>query len=81
MPNHSYFVVMQDFGRRGREAVVDPENTYRDVVDLVASGEYRNIIFIHHVVSGEPPEDLTEEILSAAEVRNSIDSLMAEAAQ
>jgi len=35
-----YFVVMIDYGRRGREAVVDPEITRREVVSRVASGEY-----------------------------------------
>jgi hypothetical protein len=42
-----YFVVMIDYGRRGREAVVDPEITRREVVSRVASGEYKNISFIH----------------------------------
>jgi hypothetical protein len=45
-----YFVVMIDYGRRGREAVVDPEVTRRGVVSRVASGEDRNISFIHEVV-------------------------------
>jgi hypothetical protein len=42
-----YFVVMIDYGGRGREAVVDPEITRREVVSRVASGEYRDISFIH----------------------------------
>lgn len=44
-----YFVVMIDYGRRGREAVVDPEITKREVISRVASGEY-NISFIHEIV-------------------------------
>jgi hypothetical protein len=44
-----YFVVMIDYGRRGREAIVDPEITLREVVSRVASGEYKNIIFIHEI--------------------------------
>jgi len=60
-----YFVVMIDYGRRGREAVVDPEVTRREVVSRVASGEYKNISFIHEV-AGQAVEDVTEEILSAA---------------
>ena len=40
-----YFVVMIDYGRQGREAIVDPEITRREVVARVASGEYRNISF------------------------------------
>jgi hypothetical protein len=60
-----YFVVMIDYGRRGREAVVDPEVTRREVVSRVASGEYRNISFIHEIVDCAV-DDVTEEILAEA---------------
>ena len=60
-----YFVVMIDYGRRGREAVVDPEITRREVVSRVASGEYRNICFIHEI-RDSLVEDVTEDILSRA---------------
>ncbi len=60
-----YFVVMIDYGRRGREAVVDPEVTRREIVARVASGEYRNISFIHEIV-GQSVDDVTEAILSEA---------------
>jgi len=60
-----YFVVMIDYGRRGREAVVDPEVTRREVVARVASGEYRNISFIHEIVD-RSVDDITEEILAEA---------------
>jgi hypothetical protein len=60
-----YFVVMIDYGRRGREAIVDPEVTRREVVARVASGEYRNISFIHEVVD-RAVDDVTEEILAEA---------------
>ncbi len=33
-----YFVVMIDYGRRGREAIVDPEITRREVISRVVSG-------------------------------------------
>ncbi|OSI67860.1 hypothetical protein [Bradyrhizobium canariense] len=59
-----YFVVMIDYGRRGREAVVDPEITRREVISRVASGEYRNISFIQEIV--ENSEDVTEAILAEA---------------
>jgi len=62
-----YFVVMIDYGRRGREAVVDPEMTRRDLVARVAAGEYRNISFIHEVVD-RAVNDVTEEILAEAAV-------------
>ena len=60
-----YFVVMIDYGRRGREAIVDPEITRREVISRVASGEYRNISFIHEVADSSV-EDITAEILSEA---------------
>ena len=62
-----YFVVMIDYGRRGREAVVDPEMTRRDVVARVASGEYSNISFIHEI-DDRSVEDITTDILAEAAV-------------
>jgi hypothetical protein len=64
----SYYVVMRDYGSDGREAVVDPEVTRREVISRVASGEYKDILFIHHIVPGEIPEDVTNEIMDAAGV-------------
>ena len=60
-----YFVVMIDYGRRGREAVVDPEITRREVISRVASGEYRNISFIHEIADCAV-DDITAEILAEA---------------
>jgi hypothetical protein len=60
-----YFVVMIDYGRRGREAVVDPEVTRRGVVERVASGEYSNIRFVHEIVD-TAVDDITAEILAEA---------------
>jgi hypothetical protein len=60
-----YFVVMIDYGRRGREAVVDPEITRRGVIERVASGEYKNISFIHQIVDTEV-DDITADILAEA---------------
>lgn len=60
-----YFVVMIDYGRRGREAVVDPEMTRRDVVARIASGEYSNVSFIHEIVD-QSVADITAAILSEA---------------
>jgi hypothetical protein len=62
-----YFVVMIDYGRRGREAIVDPEITRREVIARVASGEYRNISFIHEIADCSV-EDVTAEILADAAV-------------
>lgn len=60
-----YFVVMIDYGRRGREAIVDPEITRREVVSRILSGEYTNISFIHEIAD-RAVEDVTEEILAEA---------------
>lgn len=62
-----YFVVMIDYGRRGREAIVDPEITRREVVSRIVSGEYKNISFIHEIVDSSV-EDITADILSEATV-------------
>jgi hypothetical protein len=60
-----YFVVMIDYGRRGREAVVDPEITRREVVSRVASGEYGNICFIHEIAD-RMVADVTADIMAEA---------------
>jgi hypothetical protein len=60
-----YFVVMIDYGRSGREAIVDPEITRREVISRITSGEYRNISFIHEIADCSV-EDITAEILSEA---------------
>jgi hypothetical protein len=60
-----YFVVMIDYGRRGREAIVDPEITRREVVSRIVSGEYKNISFIHEIAD-LAVEDVTAEILAEA---------------
>lgn len=60
-----YFVVMIDYGRRGREAIVDPELTRREVVSRIASGEYANISFIHEIAESSV-EDITDDIIAEA---------------
>ena len=60
-----YFVVMIDYGRRGREAIVDPEITRREVISRVASGEYKNISFIHEIADSAV-DDIIAEILAEA---------------
>jgi hypothetical protein len=60
-----YFVVMIDYGRRGREAIVDPEITRREVISRVASGEYKNVSFVHEIID-RTVDDITEEILAEA---------------
>lgn len=65
-PSFSYFVVMRDFGRRGLEAVVDPEVTRCEVIARIASGEYDRVRFIHEVRDGEIC-DVTAEIMAELE--------------
>ena len=62
-----YFVVMIDYGRRGREAIVDPEITRREVISRVASGEYNNISFIHEIADASV-DDITAEVIAAAAI-------------
>lgn len=64
--SHSYFVVMQDFGKRGLEAIVHPEDTRRAIVEQLASGESKHVVFIHHV-DGLFIEDVTDELFDEAE--------------
>ena len=76
-----YFVVMIDYGRRGREAIVDPEITRREVISRIVSGEYKNISFIHEIVD-RSVEDVTEEILAEAALPEvTFDSVDREAAR
>jgi hypothetical protein len=60
-----YFVVMIDYGRQGREAIVDPEITRREVISRIVSGEYKNISFIHEIADCSA-EDITADILAEA---------------
>jgi len=64
--SHSYFVVMIET-RFGLEAIVQPEITRREVVSRIKSGEYQDIAFIHFV-DGLFIEDLTAELIDAAEL-------------
>lgn len=61
----NYFVVAIDYGRRGIEAIVDPEITRREVVSRLRSGEYRDVSFIHHIHDGIC-EVVTDELIEAA---------------
>ena len=56
---------MIDYGRRGREAIVDPEITRREVISRITSGEYKNISFIHEIADCAV-QDITAEILAEA---------------
>lgn len=66
MTTHSYYVVMCDYGKRGLEAVVHPEDTRRAVVEQLASGESKHVVFIHRI-DGLYIEDCTDELFEEAE--------------
>ncbi len=63
----SYYAVFIDYGRRGLEAVVDPEINRAGVVARIKSGEFQNIAFIHFVDDGMV-DDVTVELIDAAEL-------------
>jgi hypothetical protein len=54
---------MVDYGRRGLEAIVDPEITERGVIARLQCGEYTNVAFVHSVHDGIV-EDVTDFVLS-----------------
>lgn len=60
-----YYVVMMNHGKRGREAIVDPEITRREVINRILMLEYdpEQISFIHHVTSAGV-DDVTFAIIS-----------------
>jgi hypothetical protein len=60
-----YYVVMIDHGKRGREAVVDPEQTRRDIVANIRDKQYGAVAFIQHVSQG-CVADVTQELLAEA---------------
>lgn len=62
-----YFVVCVDYGKLGREANVDPNMLWSDVLDAVgeAAGDGHPICFVHHIHDGVV-EDRTQEALDAA---------------
>ncbi|UQD69234.1 hypothetical protein JEY40_24780 [Bradyrhizobium japonicum] len=70
-PNHSYYVVMQDFGRNGLEANVHPEDTRRKIIEDLKEGQYTNVAFIHHVEGGLV-EDVTDELFEEAGAEDKI---------
>lgn len=64
----NYFVVMIERSR-GYEAIVDPDHTRGDAVELAreAISEGRRVLFVHHIHDGVC-EDVTAEIVRDAQV-------------
>jgi hypothetical protein len=63
-----FFILMVDYGRSGREAVVNPEHNRADIIaqarDLLASRD-RDIAFVK-LVDGDSIEDVTAGIVTEA---------------
>jgi hypothetical protein len=67
----SYYVVMRDFGVRGKEAVVDPTIKRADVIWLIKSGEYDRIVSIHYIdTDSMTVTDVKAELMAAAQEDN-----------
>ena len=73
MPAKHYFVVMQECGHYGLEAKVHPENTRRQMIDRIVTGEDKidSIAWVHEVRDygdgeGLIATDITEEVKAEA---------------
>jgi hypothetical protein len=64
-PAQSYFVLMIDYGN-AREAVVNPEFTRSNIIDMIKDPKCGRVDFVHHIEDGLV-EDVTHEIIDAAE--------------
>lgn len=68
----TYFVICVDYGRKGREAVVDPEMTFRGAVDKVREliGDGKEITFAHeityHAGGSHHVSDVKDELINRA---------------
>lgn len=60
--NPELFVVMIDYGKIGREAVVDPNHNWSDALDLVreAMGDGHTVCYVRHIHDGVD-EDRSQE--------------------
>lgn len=68
----TYFVICVDYGKRGREAIVDPEMTFRGAVEAVceAWAKGHTIAFAHEVnvtATGIYTTDIKDELVNRAE--------------
>jgi CO dehydrogenase/acetyl-CoA synthase gamma subunit (corrinoid Fe-S protein) len=67
----TYFVICADFGRKGREAIVDPEMTFRGAVEKVREiiGDGKEIAFAHEVTfmnGSHHVSDVKDELINRA---------------
>ncbi len=71
----SYFVICADYGRDGREAIVDPEMTRRGAVEKVAEilGDGNGIAFAHLITMNDVPQDVREDLINEANAGRTFD--------
>ncbi len=64
-----FYLLMKDYGRDGREAIVDPEETRAGIIAEVRDTLIRgtsDIAFVWDIRAGEVPQDITAEIIAEA---------------
>jgi hypothetical protein len=66
MNNPELFIVMIDYGKIGREAIVDPNDNWSDALVRVreAVGDGNEAVYVRHIHDGVD-EDRTQEALQA----------------
>jgi len=70
--NLTYFVICVDYGRKGREANVDPEMTFRGAVEKVREliGDGKEIAFAHEITyrvgGSHHVADVKDELINRA---------------
>jgi hypothetical protein len=62
-----YFVVLRQFRDLGLEAVVDPALTREQIITMIKTREYDNIVRIDHIHAGTV-KNVTDELIDEAEL-------------
>lgn len=73
----SYFVICVDYGRRGQEAIVNPEMTRLGAIAKVREiiGDGNEIAFAHRISMNEVPEDVKAELIAAAKFDDDVEAI------
>lgn len=66
----TYYVVLCSYGKRGHEAIVDPELTRRDIVARIANHDFAHdqVVAVHEIREDGFWSDVTDEIMAEARV-------------
>lgn len=64
----SYYVICADYGRNGREAIVNPEMTRRGAAEKVREilGDGNEIAYAHFITMNEVPDDVKDALIDEA---------------